>query len=190
MAAPRTAGGPGEWECEWEGARTYLVNLLEGVGTTRGPSVDGLAGDGGEPGGPAGGDLLPARPVGEAGAGAAARREGAPLPWGRLLGWRRRLLGLPGGLLRRRGGWQLGRLRRVVGAGRGGAAVDAAHEGVAGHRRWLWSWGWGVGRGSGVQRARWSVDRGGDRDRDRGGELDVPLRLCLVCPCSGLRRKV
>jgi hypothetical protein len=188
MAAPRNAGGPGECECEWEGARTYLVNLLEGVGTTRGPSVDGLAGDGGEPGGPAGGDLLPARPVGEAGAGAAARREGAPLPWGRLLGWRRRLLGLPGGLLRRRGGWRLGRLRRVVGAGRGGAAVDAAHEGVAGHRRWLWSWGWGVGRGSGVQRARWSVDRGGDRDR--GGELDVPLRLCLVCPCSGLRRKV
>ena len=50
-----------------------LVDLLEGVGAARGPAVDGLAGDGGEPGGPAGGDLLPARLVGEAAAEAHLR---------------------------------------------------------------------------------------------------------------------
>jgi hypothetical protein len=50
-------------------ARAYLVDLLEGVGAARGPTIDGLAGDGGEPGGLAGGDLLPARSVREAPAG-------------------------------------------------------------------------------------------------------------------------
>ncbi|BAS84186.1 Os03g0349400, partial [Oryza sativa Japonica Group] len=45
------------------GGSSYLVDLLEGVGAARGPAVDGLADDGGEPGGPAGRHLLPARPV-------------------------------------------------------------------------------------------------------------------------------
>ncbi|BAT03119.1 Os07g0667900, partial [Oryza sativa Japonica Group] len=44
----------------------HLVDLLEGVGAARGPAVDGVAGDGGEPGGPARGHLLAARLVREA----------------------------------------------------------------------------------------------------------------------------
>ena len=132
--------------------RAHLVDLLEGVGAARGPAIDGLAGDGGEPGGPAGGDLLAARLVGEAPAQAhlgvrrrrrcGARRPRPPLPLD--------LLGLLGRLLlRRRGGGGGGGVggidpfllrlgdRGMVpaaggggggsGTGGGGAAVHAAH---------------------------------------------------------------
>ncbi|KAG2653669.1 hypothetical protein PVAP13_1NG467419 [Panicum virgatum] len=89
--------------------RAHLVDLLEGVGAARGPAIDGLAGDGGEPGGPAGGDLLAARLVGEApahahlrlrrrGGGARRPRPALPLHLRRLLRLLVRLL------LRRRGG--------------------------------------------------------------------------------------
>ena len=112
-----------------------LVDLLEGVGAARGPAVDGLAGDGGEPGGPAGGDLLPACPVGKAaaetGLGHRARRPGPPLLPGGLIGRGRdwgRLVALVALLRRRLLGLRLG--RRAVGSRNGGgAAVDAAHGG-------------------------------------------------------------
>lgn len=38
---------------------------MEGVGAARNPAVDGLGGDGGEPGGPSGGDLFAVQVVGQ-----------------------------------------------------------------------------------------------------------------------------
>jgi hypothetical protein len=174
------------------GAGDHLINLLEGVSPARVPSVDGLAGDGGEPGGPAGGDLFPTRLVGEAapeadigvrrGGGRARRpRPALPLDLLRLLG---RLRGRGSGsdplLLRLGNSRGSGRVVLAAGGGdRGGAgggraAVHAAHGGwrspAAGH-------GWGVGRRRSRRtpekapiRRRRRVGRGGGGDGGGGGE--------------------
>ena len=158
--SPRRSRGMDHEAGEAEGPeeRAHLVDLLEGVGAARGPAIDGLAGDGGEPGGPAGGDLLAARLVGEApaqahlrvrrrGGGARRPRPALPLHLRRLLRLLVRLLLRRRSSLRlRRGGvggvdpllLRLGAHGVVPaagggdggrGAGGGRAAVHAAHGG-------------------------------------------------------------